>query len=253
MSDPKKTKESYLKACSDLNHQPIKEILFILDQSEVCHELEPINDFQLLLHGNKRNERNEMYRKRLDHQDTSVLCQALQGNSFVTCLDLGYNVIGDEGAKLIGNFLKDPKVFLKKLVLSYNDIGHDGCQDIAVGLQMNETLRSLALDGNKVGRAGGLAIAGALQVNYTLEELDMNNTDMNNQALVAFTTVLKANGTLKKIDLSRPLIESEQEETTVHFGRMLEVNSRLEELHLSKHVMKNFGVERLMEHMRDNR
>ena len=217
------------------------------------NSIEPINNFQLELHGNKRNERNEMYRKRLNHKDVDVFCHTLLGDTFVVHLDIGFNEIGDEGAIILGKFLLDNKCFLQGLNLRYNDIGPAGCQEIAKGLQMNETLRSLGLDGNKFGNVGGLAIAGALQVNYTLEELNLNDTDLTNQSIIAFTTVLKANNTLKVLNLSRPLLKSEQEETTIHLAKMLEVNQRLEEIHLSKHRMTNDGVQKLIEHVIDNR
>lgn len=43
-----------------------------------------------------------------------------------------------------------------------------------------------------------------------------------------------------------------QEESTIHIARMLRSNSSLVELHLGKHEMKNFGVERLCEALYEN-
>ena len=65
-------------------------------------------------------------------------------------------------------------------------------------------------------------------------------------------TVLNQNRHLRALNLNRPLLFSKQEETVVHLGRMLKVNSTLRELHLAKYDMRDFGVERLCDGLRDN-
>ena len=45
------------------------------------------------------------------------------------------------------------------------------------------------------------------------------------ESLVALATVLNFNKTLKALNISRPMLVSQQEETTDHFARMLKVNS----------------------------
>lgn len=254
MSDAETTKNIYMKAASEQGKEINKEILFLIDRADAEDSIHSIcieSGFNLRLHGNKRNERNEMYREKVDDEEVQVLYLTLKTNTFITGLDLGYNVITDDGAATLGNLLQETHA-LQLLILSYNDFGVKGTTEIAKGLQMNETLKVLKLDGNKCGVYGGMAIAGALQVNMTLEELNLNNTEQGTQSIVAFTTVLKANGSLKCLDLGRPLLHTQQEETTVHVAKMLEVNIRINEIHLSKHSMVNFGAERLMEHIADN-
>lgn len=43
-----------------------------------------------------------------------------------------------------------------------------------------------------------------------------------------------------------------QEETTVHVAKMLKVNVRLREIHLTHYDMRDFGAERLKENLTDN-
>eukprot|EP00794_Sanderia_malayensis_P015329 gene15329-16906_t len=244
MSDPKSTYNEYLTVVTELQKEPNSEILLLLKSAEEDHMMEPIAEYKLKLNGNKRNERNEIYRKRL-------VDETLKGNTFVFGLDLGYNNIGDEGAETIGQLLKETLI-LQHLVLSYNDIGPDGAISIAKGIQMNETLRVLRLNGNKIGNKGSMAIAGALQVNTILEEIDLAEADLKTESVIAFATVLCHSCSLKEVNLDRPLFTSKQEETTVHIANMLKVNNQLRKLHISKHDIKNFGAERLAQNLAFN-
>lgn len=235
-----------MKVVSEMNKEPNNEIILILKSAEERQIEEHIMNFQLQLHGNKRNIQNEMYRRRLVDEDVEILYRTLKSNTFLTGLDLGYNNIGDKGAETIGQLLQET-LTLQTLILSYNDIGPEGACHIAKGIQMNETVRVLHLNGNKIGNKGGMAIAGALQVNIVLEEIDLAETDLKAESVIAYTTVLCNNETIKVMNLNRPLYTSKQEEPTVHAANMLKVNHQLRELHLSKHDIKNFGAERLAE------
>jgi len=248
MSDPRSTIEGYLKAITDLKRDANDELILMLKSADEDHILEPNFEFMLQLHGNKKNERNDMYRKRLVDDDVEVLYRTLQSNTYVVGLDLGYNNIGDGGAALLGSLLQETLV-LQSLILSYNDIGPEGAVVIAKGIQINETLRILKLNGNKIGNEGGMALAGALQVNTVLEELDLAETDLKAESVIAYATVLWHNGALKKVNLDRPLFTSRQEETTVHLANMIKVNSHVRELHISKHDIRNFGAERIAENL----
>lgn len=251
MGDAASTKEDYLKVCAELEKQPDTGILAVLNSAVDDSFLDPIIEFDLFLHGNKRNEHNEMYRRRLTDEDASILYKTLRSNTFVIGLDLGYNCIGDDGANLISQLLQET-VCLQWLVLSYNDIGPAGGEAIAKGLQVNETLGKLRLNGNKIKSKGGMAIAGALQVNTMLEELDLGETDQEIESIIAMTTVLNLNNTLKSVNLNRPVLFTRQEETTVHVAKMLKVNVRLREIHLTHYDMRDFGAERLKENLTDN-
>nr|XP_014342010.1 PREDICTED: leucine-rich repeat-containing protein 34 [Latimeria chalumnae] len=133
-----------------------------------------------------------------------------------------------------------------------NDITTIGAEVIAKALHWNQTLKQLRMNGNKIGNKGGMYFAAMLQVNSSLEELDLGDCDLGTQSVVALSTVLNNNVAIKSINLSRPLLFSQQEETTVHLAKMLKVNKHLEELHLEKHDMKEFGAERLSETLVEN-
>ncbi|XP_039616957.1 leucine-rich repeat-containing protein 34 [Polypterus senegalus] len=182
---------------------------------------------------------------RVTDSDIVALAQAVN-NTFVTGLDLRFNQLTDLGSQHLANLLKET-VALRYLNLMCNDIGPQGAEMIAKALHRNETLKRLQLTGNKIGNIGAMSLASMLQINNCLEDLDVSDCDVDTQSLVAFATVLTWNKSLRIINLNRPLLFSQQEETTVHMAQMLKMNQHLIELHLGKHDMKDFGVERLSE------
>uniref|UniRef100_A0A8C3NBJ6 Uncharacterized protein n=1 Tax=Geospiza parvula TaxID=87175 RepID=A0A8C3NBJ6_GEOPR len=141
---------------------------------------------------------------------------------------------------------------LQYLNLMFNDIGTSGAELIAGALHSNQSLVHLRMTGNRIGNQGGIFFASMLKINSTLKKLDLGDCDVGLQCLIATAIALTQNESLRAINLNRPLLSTQQEETTVHIARMLRSNSSLVELHLGKHEMKNFGVERLCDALYEN-
>lgn len=228
------------------------EFVHILNQASVKDKDGKVEDYVLYLNGNKRNESNEMYRKKITDNDLIPIITALKCNNFVVGIDLSYNNINDNGVCLIATYLQDTAT-LQTLVLSYNDIHFEGVKSIANALQFNRSLLVLVLDGNKFGPEGGTELANVLQVNSTLEKLSLNNTDQNMTSLVNMTAALHVNKVLKILDVTRPLLFSQQEELAIHFGNLLKNNSFLFEVHLGKHGIKDYGAERFIDLIMENK
>ncbi|NXX33649.1 LRC34 protein, partial [Nicator chloris] len=188
---------------------------------------------------------------RITDDDLGVLISVLDEAAFVTGLDLAYNLLTDAAAETIATFLQENST-LRYLNLMFNDIGTSGAELIAGALHSNQSLVHLRMTGNKIGNQGGMFFASMLKTNSTLEKLDLGDCDVGLQCLMATAIALTQNKSLKAINLNRPLLSSQQEETTVHIARMLRSNSSLVELHLGKHGMKNFGVERLCDALYKN-
>ncbi|XP_019347178.1 leucine-rich repeat-containing protein 34 isoform X2 [Alligator mississippiensis] len=128
-------------------------------------------------------------------------------------------------------------IFITGLDLRYNVLTDVGAKHIAKFLQENSSLRYLNLMFNEIGTSGAELIAKALH---------------GTQSLVAMATVLNQNKAIKAVSLNRPILYSQEEDTTIHIALMLKNNSCLVELHLCKHEIKNFGVERLCEALYEN-
>ncbi|XP_062841599.1 leucine-rich repeat-containing protein 34 [Trichomycterus rosablanca] len=233
----------YFSICSKLrlsHNTYISQVLKETDNS--CR------DILIRLTGNNRVK--EVVR--LSDDDVLALSKTIQSSLNVKALDLRYNWISDDGAIHLADLLQD-NTSLEVLDLMCNNIEAEGAERIAKGLHHNVSLKKLRMSGNKIGNKGAMHFASMLQINSTLEELDMSDCDLGTQSLIAFAIVLNNNGSIRSINVSRPLLFSLQEEPTVHMAQMLLINQTLKELHMGKHGMTDFGVERLCEALMTNR
>lgn len=221
------------------------EKVLAVDREENTREKK--SETMLYLAGNDRRISNQP----VTDDDIEVLCEVLSANTYVTALDLRYNYLTDVGAQHIAQLLLKSSR-LSSLNLMCNDIGEEGAKHLAEALKTNTSLKVLRLTGNKIGNRGGLCFAQALQVNVVLESLDLGETDLETESLVALSTVLNYNQSLKALNVSRPVVFSVEEETTNHFARMLKTNETLQELHLLKHAIRDFGAARLADELQRN-
>ncbi|XP_062988065.1 leucine-rich repeat-containing protein 34 [Elgaria multicarinata webbii] len=238
--------QQYSQACEELKHPENPFIIHVLQ--EVKQDDEALTKrITIKIAGNNRL----VPVQKVTDADFQILAAVYANNVFLTGLDLRYNLLTDAGAVHIAAFLQDNGTLLY-LNLMFNDIGTIGAEFIAKALHRNETLLHLRMTGNKIDNKGGMYFAAMMQVNNTLQKLDFGDCDLGTQSLIALATVLNHNESIRAINLNRPILYSEEEETTVHIAAMLKMNSILVELHLCKHEMKNFGVERLCDALYEN-
>ncbi|NXY91294.1 LRC34 protein, partial [Alcedo cyanopectus] len=239
--------QRYVWACQSLGQPENPFVAHVLQEADKNDKIIWTNGITLNIAGNN----HLVPVQRVTDDDLQVLVSVLSKTVLVTGLDLRCNILTDAGAKHMATFLQENST-LRYLNLMFNDIGTSGAELMARALHRNETLVYLRMTGNKIGNKGGMFFASMLQINSTLEKLDLGDCDMGTQCLIAIATALTQNRSVKAINLNRPLLYSQEEETTVHIALMLKNNSSLVELHLCKHEMKNFGVERLCEALSEN-
>ncbi|NXK37781.1 LRC34 protein, partial [Piprites chloris] len=236
----------YVQACQKLGQPENPLIAHVLQEADENDEI-CTKGITLKITGNNL----PVPVQRVKDDDLGVLASVLCHAAFVKGLDLAYNVLTDAGAETMATFLQENSS-LRYLNLMFNDIGSSGAELIAGALHRNRSLVHMRMTGNKIGDQGGMFFATMLQRNSTLEKLDLGDCDLGLDCLIAIATALSQNKSLRAINLNRPLLYSQQEETTVHIAQMLKNNPSLVELHLSKHGMKNFGVEQLCEALYEN-
>ncbi|NXJ15693.1 LRC34 protein, partial [Odontophorus gujanensis] len=247
MSVPPDLHQQYLQACQNLRQPENRLVARVLQEADGSDNIRWTKGITLKIAGNN----HLVPVQRVTDEDVQVLASVLCSAVFVTGLDLRYNVLTDVGVKNMATFLQQNST-LRYLNLMFNDIGTRGAELIANALHRNETLLHLRMTGNKIGNKGGMHFASMLQVNCTLEKLDLGDCDLGTQCLIAIASVLTQNKAVKAVNLNRPLLYSQEEETTIHISLMLKKNSSLVELHLCKHEMKSPGVERLCEALHEN-
>lgn len=248
MGDIHQTTTRYETVCQEQGQKPNEYIIAMLERDKKASERQARDAMNLYLAGNDGTFDEVV---RLSDDDALILSKTLCNNMYVTSLDLRYNHITDTGAAHIAQLIKETAC-LQQLNLMGNDIGPEGAKLIAKALHSNETLMSLKLTGNKIGNTGGMALAAMLQVNTSLTALDVSDTDQETQSLIALSTVLNYNNTLRYLNIGRPQLFSQQEETTVHYARLLKISKGLKGLHMAKHTMRDFGVTRISENLMDN-
>ena len=99
----------------------------------------------------------------IDGPSCARLAEALRGNSTVRELDLGWNTVGDGGAKALASML--PHTALSSLDLRANDISDAAADELGTGVAATASLVELRLGGNPrlspdaIERLGGAVAA----------------------------------------------------------------------------------------------
>ncbi|XP_070802575.1 leucine-rich repeat-containing protein 34 isoform X1 [Pituophis catenifer annectens] len=238
--------QQYSETCREVK-QPVNPFIKRILQEVKLHDEALAKRITVKIAGNNRL----IPVQKVTDSDFQILASVFMNNVFLTGLDLRYNLLTDAGAAHIAAFIQDNRTLLY-LNLMFNDIGTLGAEFIAKAMHRNETLCYLRMTGNKIENKGGMYFAAMIQVNNTIQKLDFGDCDLGTQSMIALATVLNHNESIKALNLNRPILYSEEEETTIHIASMLRVNCTLVELHLCKHGMKNFGIERLCDALYDN-
>ena len=169
----------------------------------------------------------------------SYLMAALTTNTTLVSLGLSSNKIGDEGiALLVDMMLKNPA--LQELELRYNKITSQGARKLAELLQTNNTrVKKLDLSYNDLGDDGVIAIAHALRSNTTLTTLNLTRTNIGDRAALAMIEALSHNQALSHLHICNRNIT---DQTTLALAEYLKNNHTLVELNFVCNGITNQGV-----------
>ena len=126
--------------------------------------------------------RLELCHNFVGNDGATMIGQELRDNHRLVELRLSGNRIGNVGSQAIGRALSVNRT-LQILVLSNNHIADGGSFHIGQGLSNNQTLRILWLDNNRVGDFGCMAIGHALGGDNEDDDDDNNNNNNNCSAL----------------------------------------------------------------------
>ncbi|KAL6595933.1 RNI-like protein [Neocallimastix sp. 'constans'] len=231
--------EEYQLYCKNNNIKIRNELVSFLTNQTISGTIPE----ELALKGNSEELRN----CRIDNNQILGILYPLKYTSFITVIDLRFNVITDEGAETIARFLLDNKS-VKSLILKSNDIGSRGAACISKALHINEHLSHLDISCNPIGQEGGLAIASMLQINTSLKKLEVYSCSLNSVAVIALATVLRNNTTLTYIDFSdnfqntHNLTQSVQNALMLHIANMIKYNSYLYDLRMQKMCITDWAM-----------
>ena len=126
-------------------------------------------------------------------------------------LDLVENGLTMQASKSIALMMKS----LKRLDISFNNIGDDGAKMISQGILQTSTLSSLNLNHCNIGAVGTGEIAHSLTINSSLEILWMNDNAIGHYGATGIAAALCVNKTLKELSLTG--------DSTIDYGAASEI------------------------------
>ena len=129
-------------------------------------ESKSMEEFSLIpMKGLRADEVTEvnLSQKGLGDAEARVIGSLLTVNTSLTKLSVAGNKLGNEGAQAIGSALKESKVSkLKELDIQYNGIGPDGAKVIAAFCAVSASLTKLNVNCNILGDKGEAALREAV-------------------------------------------------------------------------------------------
>ena len=111
------------------------------------------------------------------------LIDALSKNKGVQELNVERNSLGAVGAQIVSRMLKENESSLRRLNLSGNAFGEEGCCLIALGIAENKKLQSLLLRNVEMKEPAGLAFLRAVSENPQLVQLDLRENAVSLRTL----------------------------------------------------------------------
>lgn len=231
--------DAYIKSCTQKNAAIIPSFKTLIDLKESTRKLPE----EVVLKGSSK----ELQYARIDDSYVDILMVPFSVDSFLKRLDLSYNDIGDIGAVTIAQFLLND-IYLESLFLNYNVIGPVGCVALAKSIQLNRALVFLDLSGNPIGDEGGMEIASALQIGANLKTLKLSRCGLRSKSLIAVASVTGRSTSLLELDISNNnnntniSTQSNANNVMMHFANAISVNTDLKSLNMSQMGITDWSV-----------
>ncbi|XP_072894820.1 NACHT, LRR and PYD domains-containing protein 3-like isoform X2 [Hemitrygon akajei] len=208
-----------IRLCLSINELDLRNCSV---QCEGLLQLEPVlNKCQVLrLEGNNLGDSGvEILSKILTNSDSKIqtvgldnnnltdactkhLMSAIIENPSLTELELGYNSLGDPGAKQLFAALKSPECKIKEVRLKNNRLTSSCAEDLALTLRTNRSLTELDLGGNELGDSGvHLLCTSLMEPECKIQTLRLNNNGLTASCAESLAEVFHRNNSLKELDL----------------------------------------------------
>jgi len=120
------------------------------------------------------------------------LMDALDGNSAFNALLIGNNVVENEGARAIADFVKSKQSHLNVLYLAGNHFDHEGARVLCDALEHNSIVRALWLKRNPLGPKGMDHFAHLIKNNNKIEVFDLVNCGLLDDGVIKLFDALES-------------------------------------------------------------
>ena len=136
---------------------------------------------------------------RINTEGVSHTC-IIRNVYFIAHLYLSHNPIGDTGASLISEAVRET-VVLKTLILSSCGITSRGAKDLSRALAHNSCLEKLDIGGNNLGDKGASVISEAVRETVVLKTLILSSCGITSRGAKDISRALAHNSCLEKLDI----------------------------------------------------
>ena len=263
---------AHLKACRKLGTHSVTEFLEKCSNGDTLQ----LDDYRLGKKGavtiavalkvNKTLERVSVRDTHILAAGCRIILKSLHYNTTLKELDLSYNWLGYHGSRaahelllqnqsLTGLICSGDKITdrcahywakivrttksLRKLDLSYNELGDEAGKKLGPAIAENDTLEELSLKWNQLRQDGALSIARSLIRNGRLKDLDLSWNGFADNGAAAVGRALKKNSTLESLNLRHNRIS---ENGAKLLAQGIEVNSKLKHLQVGSNPIGMAGV-----------
>ncbi|XP_072892742.1 NACHT, LRR and PYD domains-containing protein 5-like [Hemitrygon akajei] len=146
--------------------------------------------------------------KHLDLWNCRIQCEGIHrlepGLHKCQKLRLGWNTLGDSGAKLVFQSLKNPACKIQKLWLERVGFTDSGANDLVSALSTNRSLTELDVSGNKLGDLGVKLVSAALRnPECKIQKLVLIEVGLTDSGTRDLATTLSTNRSVMALDLNK--------------------------------------------------
>eukprot|EP00937_MAST-01D_sp_MAST-1D-sp2_P000950 g950.t1 len=131
----------------------------------------------------------------------AVLHRLAEGDPTLHAIRL-HSEIGDNGVRMIAAMLHVANPNLTEVFLSGNDVGDEGAALFADALKDNSSIVKVHFGRNRIGDDGARALAEALTQNASVRELVLYENRIGDDGVGALAEMLRANKTLEVLSLA---------------------------------------------------
>jgi hypothetical protein len=142
---------------------------------------------------------NLSYNK-IDDIGVAALAANIAAKPQLTSLDLSGNRITAAGVRALAEQLGSGQHSLPEVLLSNNQLGDDGAEEVAKLIRSNSTVTTVRVSGNSIGNRGATAIASAVASSSSVITLDLSDNNISADAIPELERALK--GHLSRLNLS---------------------------------------------------
>jgi Leucine-rich repeat (LRR) protein len=184
-----------------------------------------------------------LFENRLRDLEVRAIFAAVKDKQALQVVDLSCNNISDIGAQSICQFLHG-NTTLVALALKGNDLGDEGCRLLCQAVKFNRNLKVLDISHNPIGRKGAMIhLSDLLEANEGLDDLDITKTGLDMVGAATICAAMRRNSTIQTLRMGdMSVFQTVESDLPSHIGRMLQFNSTLKSLDISKIMLRDEGT-----------